>query len=335
MSIEQLMDIASNMEYSEITERDEIPPEDIEKVHAPKPEPEEAQDDEPVSNDDQPDEQESSDEEEGTDEADEDADEEEAGEVLLTLDNKELKLPKGTPPEVVEALKGMEKSLRADYTKKTTEVAEQRKTLEAEKAATRAEVLEESSRELFKYAAVFEKTNPLTSREEIKRLMTVDPAQAMAADLRNRELLDEHRALMEQANRFDAEAKEKREAAKALRSKEAWVKLREEGFKDEGDVLGVFRKAIENYGMSEEAFADITDAPWVVMMRDANKWRNLQERNKTTKAVVDKVVANTASRSTKQPNPSVNRQRDNQGQFKKTTYTQAELANRVSSFFGT
>jgi len=58
-------------------------------------------------------------------------DEAEAASSIVDLDGKPLEIPHGTPPALVQAVTKMSADLKADYTKKTQEVAEVRRVAEA------------------------------------------------------------------------------------------------------------------------------------------------------------------------------------------------------------
>lgn len=69
--------------------------------------------------------------EEPTEQPEEQADEAAETAAVLNLDGKPLEIPPGTPPALVERVQSMAANLKADYTKKTQEVAEIRKASEA------------------------------------------------------------------------------------------------------------------------------------------------------------------------------------------------------------
>ena len=60
-----------------------------------------------------------------TDEATEDATD------AVEFDGKKLQIPKGTPPELVESVKQLANDLKADYTRKTQDVAASRREVTA------------------------------------------------------------------------------------------------------------------------------------------------------------------------------------------------------------
>lgn len=96
---------AASMEHSEARETP--------ATDAPEPDPEP---DEPEADHDASDEV-------ATDDEDQNEPEERA---IVNLDGKEIEIPKGTPRALVEAVKKLESDFRADYTRKTQEVAAER-----------------------------------------------------------------------------------------------------------------------------------------------------------------------------------------------------------------
>ena len=200
------------------------------------------------------------------------------------------------PKKIKEALLRQQ-----DYTKKTQEVAEQRKALEQEK-----EFLTQQQRLM---AAGFEKAVELKEIDarlgqfkqlDWQALVDQDPAQATKLNIAYQQLQQarqEKLGELQQASRETEELTTKQRQQAIAQGMEQ-VKKAIPGF----DV--VLAKSIaettKGYGFSQKEIDQLTDPRFVIALHDAHQWRKLQASKATvTKKVADvKPVKTTARTST-------------------------------------
>jgi hypothetical protein len=171
-----------------------------------------------------------------------------------------------------------EKELLADYTRKTQEVAEKRKAAEAEATEYRAK-REDYAEALKRIDAYLEATKP--PEPDWAKLRTENPAEYAAQWAERQRWEHDQQTIKAEADKLAAEkAEENRQKAQAYEADQLerlltavpeWKDA--EKFKEEGKALREF--GIEAYGMEPELFETISDARFVLMLRDAMKYRNV------------------------------------------------------------
>ena len=300
-----------------------------EKPAKRKPEPVAEQDEPEGEGEEAQDEAEPEEEAEESEESEEEESDEDDEPSVLTLDNKELKIPKGTPKEVIEAVKGMEADLRKAFTQKTMALADERTAVTAKISEARAEALEASKAEILKAQALLQNLGGFVPREQLMRLRETNrDAYEMARD-RNEDLQAQYAQLQAQYAEVDGRISAEKENARKAKADAAFKKLAQTWANGDlnGDsvgtiktkILSVFDKTAKHYGVNEATdqeafFGDVLDARMVMIMEDANKWRDLQ----ASKPEVTKRVTSTAKAApAKAPQTSQERQRDKVGRFEK------------------
>lgn len=197
----------------------------------------------------------------------------------VEFEGKQYKLP----AELKDAL-----LRQSDYTRKTQEVAEQRKEVEhvKEHLGLQAKLQQQF---IGHYAQLQSLDNQLAQMQKVdwNALVDSDPVQAMKLDRQYREM-QEYRNTV----KSDLETQQQQ----ALQQHQAWVaeqtaKGREQLVKDlpgwGAELANQIRTTGKEYGFDESELAGVTDPRMVKVLHDAMKYRMLQSH----KPEVDKKVA--------------------------------------------
>lgn len=174
-----------------------------------------------------------------------------------------------------------EKELVADYTRKTQKVAEELKAAEASATEYRAKRDD--------YAAAIQRINEYLEatkppEPDWAKLRTENPAEYAAQWAERQRWEHDQAAFKAEADKLATEqAEERAEKAKAYQAEQMdrlltavpeWQDAAK--FKEDGKALRDF--GMEAYGISEEEFATISDARFVLMLRDAKVGRTAQSK---------------------------------------------------------
>ncbi len=175
-----------------------------------------------------------------------------------------------------------------DYYKKTSKLAEERKTFEAEIAS----VKQEAEAERQKFQAVTSQLSELvkTTEQSInwEELRDTDPSEY----LRQKELQEGRvKALSEAQETFKVEQAKKRQEALNSESQKLLTVIGDE-WKDpevkQKDIEGMY-EYVYSKGFTQEDAAQILDHRAWVMIRDAMKWQALQKSGETVKKQIKTV----------------------------------------------
>lgn len=224
--------------------------------------------------------EETSDEEQEGDDLQPDEQEEDDSEVV-EIDGKSYKVPKELKDMVL---------MHKDYTQKTQQVAEQRRTFEE-----RAHALESRERAM---SATFDKAvefrevqNKLTQYEQIdwQGLAEQDPVQAQklhfAYQQLQRDAQAKHAALQQAHAQNEQLTQQQRQQLLAEAAEDLKARLPDFGPQVAEKIV---KSARDNYGFTEQELEGLTDARHVHVLHDAMKWRALQaEKPKAMRAVAD------------------------------------------------
>lgn len=185
-------------------------------------------------------------------------------------EGKQYQLPKGLKEALLR---------QSDYTKKTQEVAEQRKT--AEQLLQHAKMVQELQKSTSKHLG---KLHSLDERlEQYKAvdwnaLTLQDPTQAQAHFMAFQQLKDQKAEAVRELDGIQRHTLEAQRQAKAARLEEGHKALARDikGWNGElaQKLAGIAQKS---YGFSDEEAAGIEDPKWVRVLHDAYQWRQLQE----------------------------------------------------------
>lgn len=215
-------------------------------------------------------------------EEDQEEAQEEATEVVeasdeVEFDGKKLVIPKGTPPELVEGVKGLAADLKADYTRKTQEVAENRKALEQRSEAIQHQEALLSAN--FAKAVEFKTVQDRLSQfEQIdwQTLADTDPAQATKLNLAYQGLQREAAKLYRDLQ--SGESQRQQLSAQQLQQtlQEGQKELAKRIPKWNANVAKSISDTAQDYGFSAEELAKVADPRLVHALHDAMQWRKLQ-----------------------------------------------------------
>jgi hypothetical protein len=224
-------------------------------------------------------------EEEGTPEEEQAETEEETAE----LDLVEVEVA-GKKIQVPEELVEYSKSLQADYTRKTTEVAEQRKQVEQMQMQLQqqAQIQQES---LAEYAQLTALDNQIQAFNQVdwNALYDSDPAEFVKLKEARRDLLDNRQAL---ANTIGTKQQQL-----AAQQRETYIKAVEEGQKVLAREIPNWNNelarnlntlAVDKYGFTPEEVAQVIDPRVVKLLHDAYRFQKQQ----SNRPVAEKKVAN-------------------------------------------
>ena len=200
------------------------------------------------------------------------------------------------PKKIKEAL-----LRQSDYTKKTQEVAEQRKAVEE-----RAEWLAQQEKLM---AAGFEKAVELKEIDarlgqyeqlDWQALVDQDPAQATKLNIAYQQLQRTKQAKVEELQKVSAQQVEltQQERQQALQRGTEVVKKAIPGWSQ--DLARGISENTKSYGFSSKDLDQLTDPRFVIALHDAYQWRKLQANKSTvSKKVADvRPVTTTARTST-------------------------------------
>jgi hypothetical protein len=219
------------------------------------------------------------------------SDEAEAEEVVdeIEFDNKKVAIPKGTPPELVSAVKKMADDLKADYTRKTQEAASIRQTVQQ-----RQEAIEQQERILsqnFERAVAYKQASDRVSQFEQldwQAIVDEDPQKATKLNFAFQEAQRNAAKLYQELQRGAQESQQMTAQQRAQMLQEGQKEI-EKHIKGWGpDVQQAIGKTMRDYGISEQFIANVADPAIVRAMYDAYQWRKLQADKPTAmKKVAD------------------------------------------------
>jgi hypothetical protein len=221
----------------------------------------------------------------------EDTDEPESDQGRFVSDNAKVKLPDGSVTTIAELKQG---SLRnADYTRKTQEVAEQRKSFESQSAALKAS--EEQLNQQREYVASLVKSiigTPPDPTLADPNSPNYDPAKYQAEEVRFRSWAQHLTYLESEQQRTQQERQAETEKQTKERVEKEWAAALEKlpELKDQKKLETFGRKTLKygaEYGYTPQELATIHhDHRYLLVMKDAIAWRELQ----ASKATVAKKV---------------------------------------------
>lgn len=210
-----------------------------------------------------------------TDEEDQNEPEERA---TVQLDGKEIEIPKGTPRALVEAVKKLESDFRADYTRKTQEVAAERQQVHAAHQQTLqlSQQLQQTQAVLAQfYQQTIGEPPPLelaqtdTQSYLIQRELHAQRVQQFQQLMGHGQQLTAQQRAMQQHQMQQALAAEFEKAAKAIPEIADPAKR--------AQLTERFSGVISKYGYSAQDLANVADHRVLLMLRDLEKFHGRQQ----------------------------------------------------------
>lgn len=168
----------------------------------------------------------------------------------------------------------------ADYTRKTQELA----TREREVTQVVAQRLQEGQSYYMQQAQLAQQAiirlAGLRSPEDMAALAQSDPAQWVTEQQRERQISGVLSQLQEGIQQEQARAQEVEQHNKAQAFQQAWTVLQSQGV-DKPALEKIYAKAINTLGVSQQELANLFDPKYVLIMRDAIAYRELQANKQT------------------------------------------------------
>jgi hypothetical protein len=195
----------------------------------------------------------------------------------VEFDGKKLAIPKGTPPELVESVKSLANDLKADYTRKTQEVAEQRKSI-----ATRSEAIQQQEQMLsanFTKAVEYKALQDRMAQFENidwQALVDENPAQATKLNLAYQGLQKQAGTMYRELQQAEAQRQQALSKHQQSLVEAGQRELTKRIPKWSGDVAKSVSETALSYGFSQEELSSILDPRIVHAMHDAMQFRKLQ-----------------------------------------------------------
>lgn len=215
-------------------------------------------------------------------------DEEQAAEpqerITVNLDGKEIEIPKGTPRPLVDAVKKLESDFRADYTRKTQEVAAERQQVHAayQQTAQLSQQLQQTQAVLAQFyqqtigeppTLELAQTDPQSYL--IQREMHAQRVQQFQQLMGHGQQLSAQQQAMLQHQQQQALAAEFEKAVKALPEMADPAKR--------AQLTQRFVGVISKYGYSAHDIANVGDHRLLLMLRDLEKHHGRQQAAGTVK----------------------------------------------------
>jgi hypothetical protein len=250
--------------------------------------------------------------------------------VEIEVDGKPVKLTKA---ELAEAVKGQMR--QADYTKKTMEVAEQRKEAQAEKAQALAQ-REQYATALQQQAAVLQAALGEQQKTDWNALLDSDPVEY----LKQRNLFEQRQAALGQSvqqlqvidQQRQAEAQENRSRFLSQQQDELLAKLPE--WKDEGKAKAekeALSKYLKDFGYSKDEVDGVADHRAVLMARKAMLYDQMVSKAQATAKKVQNLPQRVERPSVGEANPNLDRRSQAYQRLNKSGRVE-DAASLLSSF---
>jgi hypothetical protein len=185
--------------------------------------------------------------------------------------------PYKLPPELKDAL-----LRQADYTRKTQEVAEQRRAIEAQRAQAEQAIqlvsnYQKEYSELSGIDAQLQKFNDL----DWNTLISENPQDAMRLQARLNELRQQRETAVQNIQNVQQQVMQQREQEQQRYIAESVATLQRDIPSWNNELYNsVLNASKQNYGFSAEEVNNVIDARYIKVLHDAMKWRQSQEKLK-------------------------------------------------------
>lgn len=224
--------------------------------------------------------------------------------AVVNFDGKALEIPKGTPPALVEAVQKLGNDLKADYTRKTQEVAAERQQVHAAHQHTSqlAQQLQQAQATLAQfYQAAIGEPPPLELAQSdpqaflIQREMHARRVQQYQQLMQQGEALNQQNTQQAQQGRMQYLQDQAQKLAKAMPEMTDPAK-REEAVKR-------MTPAAEKYGFSVQELQNAGDHRLFLMLRDLARLQSREQAAGTVKTKMANVPPKVAKPGTASQDP--------------------------------
>jgi len=256
----------------------------------------------------------------------EQVEEEQPAKVSVEFDGKTLEIPEGTPPELVEATQKLASDLKADYTRKTQAVAEEKKVVESAKARVSTDIqqLQQAQQALAQMA------HALIGDEPDLSLAQTDPHDYLIRKEMHAKRVQQFQHLMQHGETLTAQQKQALDAQEAERMRsEAQALLKAVPELSKPEKFAEFRStAIEvgsKYGISADEIAGLTDHRMILALRDLAKFHKQQAASGELKTKLQNVPPKVAKPGATQSNAKGQQAAEAKREFMKSARTDRDL----------
>lgn len=210
--------------------------------------------------------------------------EEDAPPAVVNFDGKELEIPKGTPPALVEAVQKLGNDLKADYTRKTQEVAAERTQVHAayQQTSQLAQQLQQAQATLAQfYQAAIGEPPPL-------ELAQSDPQAFLIQREMHTRRVQQYQQLMAQGQELSQSNQQMSEQGRAQYLQDQMQKLVKAAPElADKDKRAQFTQRIgataDKYGVTAQELAGIGDHRVLLMLRDLARLQSREQAAGTVK----------------------------------------------------
>lgn len=202
-----------------------------------------------------------------------------ASATVVDIDGKKLEIPEGTPPALVERVQSMAADLKADYTRKTQEVAEIRKASQAHFDAIQKQE-ELLTANIDKVAELKSLQSRISQFEQLdwQGLADTDPAQATKLHIAYQALQREAGAKYREIQTAEQQRQQLSATAQAKALEVARAELAKRLPKLDDAIKRGIAETAQSYGWTADELTNVTDPRLVHALHDAMQWRKLQEQ---------------------------------------------------------
>ncbi len=214
---------------------------------------------------------------ESSDEAGDGADEGDAAPIELEFGGQKHLMPKGTPPEVAAAVQTFTKSIQADYTRKTQQIAEQQRYVEADRQAVmQMKALSQQTVDAMAYLRMIDKQLEQIGKMDLLALSEQDPVTAQRHMLHSQQLQSERGQIVEalQQSVFQQNQLSQQAVKQALDRCEK--ELREHIPDLTPELLRQLDEYGKSYGYTVQELQGVTDARLIRILDKARRYDALQ-----------------------------------------------------------
>lgn len=198
------------------------------------------------------------------------------------------------PKKIKEAL-----LRQADYTRKTQEVAEQRKSVEerAEMLAQQEQLMAVALPKVAELKAIDDRLEQF-KQLDWSSLVDQDPVQATKLNIAYQQLQQQRQGVINEVGQMQRQqtelmAKQREQALKA-----GMEQVRKAIPNFNAEMAKGIAETTKTYGFSQKEIDQLTDPRFVLALHDAHQWRKLQASKSTvTKKVADVKAVNTTART--------------------------------------
>lgn len=208
--------------------------------------------------------------------------------AVVNFDGKTLEIPKGTPPALVEAVTKLGNDLKADYTRKTQEVAAERSQVHAayQQGSQLAQQLQQAQATLAQfYQAAIGEPPPLSLAQSDPQAFLIQREMHTQRVQQYQQLMQHGQGLSQQSQQLNEQAAMQHFQQEAQRLVKAMPEMADQAKREE--FVRKVTPAAEKYGITPQDIANAKDHRLLLMLRDLAR---LQGREQAAGSVKTKMA---------------------------------------------